>query len=128
MIQWLTDLNKAKEKALAEQKLILIDFTGSDWCPWCTRIEQEIFSQEPFQKYAVEKFVMVKLDFPRLRPQSPEVPKNNRDLAEFYGVDGFPTVLICGAAGDVLLRTGFRHGGAEEYVAFLKQSLAHAGY
>src|SRR5689334_15851945 len=62
--EWLTDLPTALAKAKAEGKSVLMDFTGSDWCPWCIRLRKEIFDQTAFQKFADENLILVELDFP----------------------------------------------------------------
>ena len=62
---WMTDFEAAKTKAAKENKYLLVDFTGSDWCIWCTRLNSEVFSTKSFQTEAPKQFVLVELDFPR---------------------------------------------------------------
>ena len=121
---WLTDFAAAK-KAAAEKKLpVFALFTGSDWCPWCVRLEKEVLSTDAFKNYAKDSLVLLFLDFPR-RTQLPEAQaKANRELAEQYGVRGDPTALLLDAAGKVLGKTGYRQGGGEAYVANLKELLS----
>ena len=64
-INWTTDVPKAAEKAKAEKKLVMLDFTGSDWCGWCIKLNKEIFSQPEFVEYAQKNIVAVELDFPQ---------------------------------------------------------------
>src|ERR1043165_6018766 len=67
-LEWLGDLESAKERAQQEKKFILVYFTGSDWCPWCKKLSNEIFIQPDFADFARSKFVLVEADFPRWRP------------------------------------------------------------
>jgi protein disulfide-isomerase len=120
-VSWLTDFAKAKETAEKEKKPILMNFSGSDWCGWCIRLDKEVFSQEAFKKYAKENLVLFVADFPRQIEQAEELKKRNGELAEEYGVQGFPTVIVAAANGDAKARTGYRAGGAESYVDHLKR-------
>lgn len=123
---WMTDLASA-QKAAAERKVpILVDFSGSDWCGWCIKLDKEVFSQDAFKKFAKDNLVLLLLDFPRRKEQSEEVKKANNALAEKYGIEGFPTVLILDAEGKVIGRTGYQPGGAEKYVAHIQELLKAA--
>lgn len=122
-VVWLTSLDAARKEA-AEKKLpILVNFSGSDWCGWCIKLDKEVFSQKAFAEYAKSNLVLLLLDFPNSKPQSPEDKKVNQALAEQYGVQGFPTVLLLDATGKQLGRTGYMPGGAEAYVDHLKDLL-----
>ncbi|MEG0838037.1 MAG: thioredoxin family protein [Akkermansia sp.] len=97
---WLTDIAEAQKKAAAENKLILMDFTGSDWCHYCQVIKKDVFDKEEFQKPASEQFVLLELDFPNTPgKQTPEVKQKNKVLAEKYEVRGFPTIIFADATG-----------------------------
>lgn len=113
---WITDYEVAFIKARNENKHVLINFTGSDWCGWCRKLDREVFSQSGFIEYAKENLVMLKLDFPRKTPQPREVKIKNRSYARRFGVTGYPTILIAKANQRVILRTGYKAGGAEKYV------------
>ena len=120
---WLTDLEEAKKVAKKEDKAILIDFTGSDWCHWCILLKKEVFGKEEFTKAASKDFVLVELDFPRKSKQSPEVREKNEALAKEYEIQGFPTVLLTDEKGKVFARTGYQKGGVGPYLAHLKKAL-----
>ena len=75
-LTWLTDLPKAQAEAKTENKLVLIDFTGSDWCPWCIKLDKETLSQPEFADYAAKNLVLVKVDFLRHTEQPDDVEKN----------------------------------------------------
>lgn len=121
---WLTDLDEAKAVAKAEDKAILIDFTGSDWCHWCIILKKEVFGKEEFTKAASKDFVLVELDFPRESKQSAEEKKKNEALAKTYGIQGFPTVVLTDAKGKEFARTGYREGGVKPYLTHLERALA----
>ena len=100
-VTWLTDLGVARTVA-AERKLpILADFSGSDWCGWCIKLDREVFSQAEFKEYAKANLVLFLADFPRGRKLAPAVAKQNDALLRKYGVEGFPTVLLLDASGRV---------------------------
>ncbi len=117
---WLTDFDAGKAQAAAEKKSMLVDFSGSDWCGWCIKLDQEVFSQDAFIKEATNQYVLVVLDFPRDEAKIPaEQRQKNEALAKQLGVQGFPTVFVCDADGKVLAQTGYRPGGPEAYLKHL---------
>ncbi|MBL9076258.1 MAG: thioredoxin family protein [Planctomycetes bacterium] len=117
---WIQDFAAAKAKAKAENKHLLLDFTGSDWCSWCIRLDKEVFSQEAFTAAAPKDFVLVKLDYPNDESLvTAEVKEQNAKLQEQYGIRGYPTILLADAAGRPYAQTGYERGGAEKYVEML---------
>ncbi|MFW5750209.1 MAG: thioredoxin family protein [Planctomycetota bacterium] len=118
---WTTDLAAAKQQAAAENKDLLLDFTGSDWCGWCIKLDEEIFSTTAFREAVVEDFVPVEIDFPQEKEQSQEIKARNQKLQERYGVEGFPTIYLADAQGRPYARTGYQEGGAEAYIAHLDE-------
>ena len=120
---WHTSMRAAMAAARAEKKVILVNFTGSDWCPWCIRLHDEVFSQPPFMDYAARHLVLLTVDFPRKKWQSPAQRKENEDLCRRYSVDGYPTILLLAPDGRVIGRTGYRKGGAVPYVDHLRSML-----
>ena len=119
--KWLTDFEEAKKVAAKENKSILIDFTGSDWCHWCVQLKKEVFGLDEFTKEASKHFVLVELDFPKKSEQSEDTKKANKALAKKYKVSGFPTVLLTDAEGKPFGRTGYREGGVAPYLKHLKK-------
>jgi len=101
---WLTDLSKAQAKAKAEKKMVLVDFTGSDWCPPCKALHKNVLSSPEFLSYAKENLVLVEIDFPRTKPQSDELKKANKELAKKHDIDGYPTVIVFDSNGKELLK------------------------
>src|SRR5436309_1639194 len=91
---WTEDLSKAQEKAKTEKKLVLLDFTGSDWCGWCMKLDEEVFSTPKFQEYAGKHIVLVQVDFPHTKQLSPEVKAQNDKLAKEHKIQGYPTIIV----------------------------------
>lgn len=116
---WQTDFEAAKAKAKSEKKLLLVDFTGSDWCGWCVKLKNEVFDKEPFKTEASKQFVFVELDFPHGKKLSDKLKKQNKELSEKFKVRGFPTILVMDAEGKKIAKTGYRPGGPEGYVKHL---------
>ena len=119
-LNWSEDFPAASKRAADEQKYMLLNFTGSDWCGWCIKLDNEVFSQTAFQDYANKELVMVKIDFPRRKQLSPGVVQQNDGLQEKYGVMGYPTILIVAPDGSTVERTGYQPGGPEAYVEHVK--------
>ena len=117
---WLTDLDAAKAKAAKEGKYILVDFTGSDWCGWCIKLDNEVFSKPEYKTWAEKNLVQVSLDFPRKKALKPEHKAKNDALAQQYGITGFPTILILSPKGELVQKTGYQKGGPVAYVDHLK--------
>lgn len=115
---WLTNFEEAKKIALKEGKPILLDFTGSDWCPPCKALHKNVFSTEEFAKEAAGKYVLVELDFPRTKQIAPEVKAQNSELQKKYAITGYPTVLLVDAkTGEVFGRTvGFGGWTPRQYL------------
>lgn len=118
---WIADFDKAVETAKAQKKDLLVDFTGSDWCGWCKRLEAEVFSKPEFLDAVQKDYVLVALDFPRAEEVKAKVPnpQRNDELAQKHGIQGFPTILLMTADGEVFAKTGYQAGGPVKYVESL---------
>jgi len=116
---WLTDFKKAQEEAKASNKLLLIDFTGSDWCGWCIRLNREVFSKPEFREYAAKNFVLLEADFPRGKELSAEVKAQNLELARRFRVEGFPTIVVLDSTGKKVGELGYTPGGPAAFIAQL---------
>ncbi len=117
---WTTDFPAALKQAEKENKHLLVDFTGSDWCGWCIKLDKEVFSQEAFSKAVFDSYVPVYIDFPRDKSKMPpELTKQNQDLAAKYKINGYPTILILDSKGEIVVRTGYQAGGPEAYLKHL---------
>lgn len=125
-LTWHPTLEKALKIAKEENKYVLVNFTGSDWCKWCKKLNAEVFTQKAFEDYAKENLVLVKLDFPQTIEQSPQTKQYNNSMMYKYGVRGFPTILLFNSNGKGIAKTGYRAGGAKEYVKHLEQIFANS--
>jgi protein disulfide-isomerase len=108
--EWTTDFPKALKTAKKERKLILANFTGSDWCGWCIKLEGEVFSKAAFKKWAKSNVILVKIDSPRKKIAA-KLKKQNDDLVKKYQVSGFPTILFIDSDGKVVGKSGYIKGG-----------------
>lgn len=117
---WTADFPAAVQQAKDENKMILIDFTGSDWCGWCVRLDEEVFNTQEFKDFSEENLVRVFIDFPNDIELSEEQKAQNQALAQFFGVRGFPTVWLLSSNLEPLLQTGYQEGGPEPYIESLK--------
>ena len=119
-LTWLTDLPAAQAQAKKEKKLVLMDFTGSDWCGWCIKLNNDVFSQTEFIEYAKKNLVLVELDFPSKKPQSAELKAANKKLQAEHKVTGFPTIIAMSADGKVLWKQpGYMQGGPKAWIGKL---------
>ena len=117
---WLTDLPKAEAQAKAENKIVLVDFTGSDWCGWCKKFDKDVLSTDKFAGYAKSKLVLVTLDFPSHIKQDATLKRANQELGKRFGVNGFPTFVLLNSAGKELGRqVGYLEGGRDAFIAEL---------
>jgi protein disulfide-isomerase len=120
-VKWLTDVPKAIEKAKAEKKLVLLDFTGSDWCPPCKALHKNVLTSSEFESYASTNLVLVEVDFPRQKEQTEDLKTANKALAKKYKIEGYPTVILLSAEGKELSKA-VGYGGAkpDEFIATLE--------
>lgn len=119
-LPWKENLDEALKTAQLENKTVLVNFTGSDWCIWCKRLNDEVFSKDEFAEYADKNLVLVKIDFPREKEQTPETKLYNQQLAAQYKIEGYPTIVLLRKDGSELGVTGYLEGGAANYVQHLK--------
>jgi len=115
------DLALAASKEL--KRPVLVNFTGSDWCSWCIKLVNEVFSKDEFQNYAKENLILLKLDFPKNIAQTEALKKQNNALQKQFGIQGFPTILLMDSDGKEINRTGYQQGGAAAYVKHLQTLL-----
>jgi protein disulfide-isomerase len=114
---WQTDYTAAKSAATQQKKYILLDFTGSDWCPYCIKMDKEVFAKPAFSTFADQKLILVKLDFPRRTNQPAAEKSQNQELAKKYGIEGFPTYVLLDPSGkEVRRQVGYMDGGPEAFI------------
>ena len=106
-LQWNTDLAKAQAQAKKENKLVMLDFTGSDWCGWCIKLNKDVFSTQEFADYAKKNLVLVEVDFPRHKELAANQKKANQALQEKYKIEGYPTIIVLNPEGKKLGDLGY---------------------
>lgn len=117
-LSWSTDVPQAVSKAKADDKLVLLDFTGSDWCSWCIKFKNEALDTKEFRDYAGKNLVLVELDFPNKKEQSAELKAANKALSDKYNVTGFPTFVVLNKDGKEIGRqVGYKPGGPQAFIA-----------
>lgn len=121
-LTWGTDLPKALAQAKTEKKMVLLDFTGSDWCGWCIKFDKETLATDKFAAYAKQHLELVVVDFPNKKPQSAELKAANKALGAKYKVDGYPTFVVLDADGKEIGRQeGYAPGGPDAFIAKLEK-------
>jgi len=120
---WQTDYGKALEMAKAQNKPVLLDFTGSDWCSPCIALKKRVFSNAAFRAYAQKNLVLVEVDYPQRKKQSAQLKTQNEKLSREYGIEekGFPTLILLDPSGKVLREFGGYDGeSAAEVIAWIE--------
>jgi protein disulfide-isomerase len=125
--KWITNYEAALKLAAETHRPILAVLTGSDWCPWCVKLEKEMFSTQKFKDWAKDNVVLLYLDFPQNKKLSKEQEKQNRELQEKWGKGGYPTLYLISEKGD---KYDWKHGYSDEgldtwlaYLDFSKKKL-----
>ncbi|MBR4598161.1 MAG: thioredoxin family protein [Opitutales bacterium] len=119
---WLLDYDAALSKAKAENKPLIVLFTGSDWCIWCKKLEKDTLSKREFINYADKNYVMVLCDFPRAGA-NPEQMKKNQALAQKFGIEGFPTLVLVDAKTGKSVQFGYASADTpKKFFDFVKTS------
>lgn len=117
---WTADFDAAKKQAATEKKDMMLDFTGSDWCGWCIKLDKEVFQQAAFKSGVKDKLVLVEVDFPHDKSKlSDATQAQNEKLGKEFKVKGYPTIFLCDASGKPYAQLGYEPGGPEKYVAHL---------
>jgi protein disulfide-isomerase len=130
-LKWETNMENAVQVSMKTKKPLLLFFTGSDWCGWCIRLQNEVLKTPEFAAWAKENVVLVEVDFPKRSPQQPEVQRQNMELQQFFQVQGYPTVWFSNPTKkegkislDKLGSTGYVAGGPSVWLDGAKQIIA----
>ena len=116
---WKSNLDEAKKEATAQNKKILLVFSGSDWCGPCIKLDKNVWQSDAFKTESKKSWVLLKADFPKKKADllSPELTANNEKLAEKYDSDGnFPLVVLLDKNGKVIGKKGYVNISAEDYI------------
>lgn len=119
---WKTDYSAALAEAAKEKRPVLLEFTGSDWCPPCQAMKKRVFDSADFQRFAKDNLILVELDFPQAKPQSADLKKQNAELAEKYGVDGYPTIIVLSPDGKELKRQVGAVLSPDDFIQWVKEA------
>lgn len=127
-VTWLDSYEQAVAESKETSKPIILFFTGSDWCSWCTKLEREVFDSQDFRDSA-SKFIFLKLDFPLNHSLPHNITSQNKELQRKYDVRSFPTIVILDSQQRQIGITGYRPGGGKNYSAHLDKIVAdYASY
>jgi len=118
---WTADFDAAKKQATAEHKDLLLDFTGSDWCGWCIKLDKEVFQQDAFKTGIKDKLVLVDVDFPKDKSKLSEATQaQNEKLRDEFKIQGYPSIMLCDASGKPYAQIGYEKDGPAKYLSHLK--------
>ena len=117
--EWLTNFDQALGQAKSEKKQLLMDFTGSDWCGWCIKLDREVFALPEFKEYADKNLVLLKVDFPRSKALPAAEKTQNGKLAQEYHIEGYPTIVVLNPNGKKAGELGYVEGGPKAFLAEL---------
>lgn len=122
---WKVDLEKAQALSIETGKPILANFTGSDWCGWCTKLKKEVFVKDEFIKWAKENVILLELDYPKRLVVPQKIKQQNSQLAQAFGVRGYPTIWAFTISTNEetkkseikgLAKTGYVAGGPKAWI------------
>lgn len=117
--KWLTKMDRAKDEAKETGLPILVLFTGTSWCPYCVKLEKEVFDKKEFKDFANQNLVLLLLDF---EPGGKAKSAANEKLAKEFRVSGYPTYFLCDAEGKAISGGGYHQGiSPESFAAWVKQ-------
>jgi thioredoxin-related protein len=129
-LKWETNVQTASELSIKTKKPLLLFFTGSDWCGWCIRLQNEVLKTPEFLAWAKDNVILVELDFPRRSPQQPDIQQQNMQMQQMFEVRGYPTVWFANPSKkdgkftlDKLGSTGYVAGGPSKWLDGAKQIL-----
>lgn len=122
---WSTDVDAALALAKKENKAVLVEFTGSDWCPPCIMMRKNVFSKEEFVEKASKDYVLVEIDLPRA---DKALAARNQIVAEKYKIDGFPTVVLLNSEGKEFDRFyASEYPDVDKFLTHISKSLSDKG-
>jgi thioredoxin-related protein len=122
--EWQTDYEQALAAAKDARKCVLLDFTGSDWCPPCIEMKKAVFAKADFLNYAQQNLILVEIDYPRSKTLPDNIVKQNERLKRQYGIDqkGYPTVVLLSPDGKILGELGGYGGeGPADIIAWVEK-------
>lgn len=119
-LHWETDYAKAVKASKRDGKPLLMFFTGTDWCPWCMKMNQEVFENSQFVEEVRSLFVYYKVEFP-IHWDKEEMIEKNQSLKVTYNVEGFPTIVLVDPGQGLISKLGYLPIGGGKYAEHLKE-------
>ncbi len=120
--EWITSWEDAVKTSKATKRPIMMNFTGSDWCGWCIRLKEEVFSKPEFKQWAAQNVVLLELDFPRKKKLPPNLQTQNQQLSGRYRVSGYPSIIFADGDGNQIgQRYGYKEGGPSAWIQGAEQ-------
>ena len=115
---WSVSYKDARNRARKEGMSILMEFTGSDWCPPCKALHKNVLVKDAFVKEMPKKFVLLKLDNPRDKSkQTPEEIEQYKEMSARYKITGVPSIILADKAGKPYHKqSGYSNQAAEDWV------------
>lgn len=108
-LKWEHDLAAAQKRAKQEGKPMFVD-VWAEWCPPCQYLKAVVFPS-PEAQQALANYVPVSL---MTEMKDRRVIRDNAKVAQHFGVEGYPTMLILDAQGrEVKRQVGAFQTGAE---------------
>jgi protein disulfide-isomerase len=125
---WQTDFATATAQAQKDNKAVLLNFTGSDWCPWCVKMDQEVLETPQFKEFAAQNLELVYVDFPRQKELPAALAAQNNALQQKFAIEGFPSFVLLDSKGYKLAQmVGYQPGGPDAFINQVKQALGKSG-
>src|SRR6266404_7591915 len=118
-----TDFPKAAELSKKTNRPLLLAFLGTDWSLASLKLDREVFDQAAFADDSKYNFLLCKIHFYQTQERSPEIVRQNEQLAVRYNVEAFPTVIVLSPAGEELGRIGYIPGGVEKFAAAVNKMI-----
>lgn len=122
-IHWMSNYNQALQASKDTSKPIFLLFTGTDWCVWCQKLEGEVLESQEFMQALGDRFIFVKLDYPRNNHQDPAIIQQNERLKGKYQIRGYPTMLIIDGNERIIASPSYVSGGGGRFAADLLNTL-----
>lgn len=120
-LNWMTNYEQAVNRAKTEKKPLLLFFTGSDWCGWCHKLENEALDTTDFADAVGDQFIFVMVDFPLKSPLEPKLTAQNKELQKRFDIKGYPTIVLLDDQQQLIGTTGYKPGGGKSYADHLKK-------
>ncbi|MGE3309588.1 MAG: thioredoxin family protein [Limisphaerales bacterium] len=125
---WRTDFESAKTEAKRDGRIIVMNFTGSDWCGFCIKMKKDSLEMKAFTDYAAKNAVLLEVDFPSRKKLPAAQVKANEALRKRYNVEGYPTFVFTDATGKELGRhVGYLQGGPLAFIDRMEKAKAKSG-